>query len=267
MMSEPASILIVDDEAYVRTSVGRALELSGYAVQMAADGEEALQRLAAAACDLMLLDLRLPGMSGTAVMRTASQLYPELLIIVLTGYADEESAIAAVQSGAVDYLCKPISVHQVVATVDLTLRARADRLRRRDLMRALAQTMEALAALPLDRLTEAARPRDNSTLRAGPLVLDVRRRQVRAAGRTEDRAAELSEEETGVLAALMAQPGRIISARVLARGVRGQEMTELEAEQMLRPLVFELCRKLAAHSGRPDAIRGARRAGYFLAVD
>jgi DNA-binding response OmpR family regulator len=104
-------------------------------------------------------------------------------------------------------------------------------------------------------------------LRAGPLVLDVGRRQVRAAGRIEDRAAELSEEETGVLAALMAQPGRIISARVLARAVRGQEMTEWEAEQLLRPLVFDLCRKLASHAGRPDAIRSARRAGYFLAAD
>jgi len=135
------------------------------------------------------------------------------------------------------------------------------------LMQALAQTMEALAALPLERFIEPARPRNDSTLRAGSLVLDVARRQVRAADHGEDRAAELTEEETAVLAALMAQPGRIISARVLARGVHGQEMTEWEAEQLLRPLVFELCRKLASHAGRPDAMRNARRAGYFLAVD
>ncbi len=102
-------LLIVDDESAVRDLLSTFCTSQGYIVDTAPDGEAALDALSGADHALCILDLRLPGMSGIEVLRRARELAPDCEVIILTGYADVESAVAALRLGAYDYLQKPLA--------------------------------------------------------------------------------------------------------------------------------------------------------------
>ena len=106
-------VLIVDDEKNIRFSLSKALEKLEVPVETAASGEEALGKLTQADYDLMLLDLRMPGMDGMEVLRQVSQQLPELKVIIITAYGSLDLAVEAMRLGAVDFLQKPIDVTQV----------------------------------------------------------------------------------------------------------------------------------------------------------
>ncbi len=123
-----ARLLVVDDEALIRTSLARALSLQGYAVEEAGCGREALESLKQTVYDLMVLDMHMPDIDGVAVMRHARHLQPELSIIILTGHPTLENAIAGVKLGAVDYLLKPASMREILAAVTEALQKRPQQL-------------------------------------------------------------------------------------------------------------------------------------------
>jgi len=106
-------VLIVDDEKNVRFSLSKTLEKLEIPVETAASGEEALDKLAQVEYDLMLLDLRMPGMDGMEVLRQVSHQLPELKVIIITAYGSLNLAVEAMRLGAVDFLQKPLNVTQV----------------------------------------------------------------------------------------------------------------------------------------------------------
>jgi DNA-binding response OmpR family regulator len=105
-MSSPA-ILIVDDEKNIRLTLASALEALKVPVDTASTGEEALQKLTEKSFNLMLLDLKLPGMDGLEVLRRVADKYPDLMVIMITAYGSIEVAVEAMRIGAVDFLQKP----------------------------------------------------------------------------------------------------------------------------------------------------------------
>jgi len=105
-MSSPA-ILIVDDEKNIRLTLASALEALKVPVDTASTGEEALQKLTEKSFNLMLLDLKLPGMDGLEVLRRVTDKYPDLMVIMITAYGSIEVAVEAMRIGAVDFLQKP----------------------------------------------------------------------------------------------------------------------------------------------------------------
>jgi CheY-like chemotaxis protein len=106
-------ILIVDDEKNIRLALSMSLEKLEVPVETAASGEEALEKLAQGGYELMLLDLRMPGMDGMEVLRRVSQQMPELKIIIITAYGSIDLAVEAMKLGAVDFLQKPFDANQV----------------------------------------------------------------------------------------------------------------------------------------------------------
>src|SRR5215203_3728118 len=100
-------LLIVDDEAALRAAIAERLADQGYAVEQAGSGEEALQRLADFAFDILVTDLRLPGISGSAVVAAALERYPDIIAIVITGYGTVKDAVEAIKQGAADFITKP----------------------------------------------------------------------------------------------------------------------------------------------------------------
>src|SRR5215218_3299651 len=100
-------LLIVDDEGALRLAIAERLADHGYAVEQAGSGEEAVQRLAEFAFDVLLTDLRLPGISGTAVLDAALERYPDIIAIVITGYGTVKDAVEAIKQGAADFITKP----------------------------------------------------------------------------------------------------------------------------------------------------------------
>ncbi len=116
-MPEPMRILIVDDELIARENLSRVLEREGYTVTSAASGEEALGMLESSAPDLVLTDLKMPGMGGIDLLTEIKRLRPPTEIIMVTAYATVDSAIAAMKRGAYDYLSKPFKLDEVRAVV------------------------------------------------------------------------------------------------------------------------------------------------------
>lgn len=110
-------VLVVDDEASIRELLTRTLALTEYDVEAVADGRTGLDRLRQGPYDLLVADLRMPGMDGLTLIREARRLQPGLRVIIITGYSSEASAIEAVNLGVVGYLVKPFRVPQVLAAV------------------------------------------------------------------------------------------------------------------------------------------------------
>jgi DNA-binding NtrC family response regulator len=101
------SILIVDDEHNIRLTLSRALEALKVDIDTAASGEEALAKLKEKKFTLILLDLRMPGMTGMEVLRKLRETRPEIRVIIMTAYGTIESAVEAMKLGAVDFIQKP----------------------------------------------------------------------------------------------------------------------------------------------------------------
>ena len=117
-MSDKRKILIVDDDEVVRRSYLRSLESCSVSVEAASNGEEALQAMEQNPVDVVLLDMRMPGMDGLTVLRTIKQKWPESEVVIITGYPTVDSAKEAVRLGAYDYLAKPVGPQDVVNVTD-----------------------------------------------------------------------------------------------------------------------------------------------------
>jgi excisionase family DNA binding protein len=108
-------VLVVDDEASIRDLLAKTLALAEYDVDVVPDGRSALERMRMNPYDLLIADLKMPGMDGLAVIREAKRYKADLPVIIITGYSTESSAIEAVNLGVSGYLTKPFRVPQVLA--------------------------------------------------------------------------------------------------------------------------------------------------------
>jgi excisionase family DNA binding protein len=108
-------VLVVDDEASIRDLLSKTLALAEYDVDAAPDGRSALERMRLYPYDLLIADLKMPGMDGLTVIREAKRYKADLPVIIITGFSTESSAIEAVNLGVAGYLTKPFRVPQVLA--------------------------------------------------------------------------------------------------------------------------------------------------------
>jgi two-component system, NtrC family, response regulator HydG len=136
-----ARVLIVDDEPDMVENCARILARAGYTCQTATDSRAALALLESAPPDLLLTDLKMPGMDGMELLRRARDLDPALPVIMITAFATIESAVAAIKEGAFDYLPKNFSVDQLSVAVERALRHRELHLENRNLREQLQQML------------------------------------------------------------------------------------------------------------------------------
>ncbi len=123
-MQNPANILVIDDEMGIREACKRALAAEGYAVDAAEDGNLGLQKIREKSYDLILMDLMMPGIGGLDLIRKTNEIDPEIIIVVITGYATIETAVEATKRGAYDYLPKPFAPEALAALVKRGLEKR-----------------------------------------------------------------------------------------------------------------------------------------------
>lgn len=116
-MSATGAILLVDDDEVFRERLARALRERGYAVASAGDHDGALAAARAARPDFAVVDLRMPGLSGLALIAPLRELAPAARVVVLTGYGSITSAVEALRAGAHDYLSKPVDADQIIAAL------------------------------------------------------------------------------------------------------------------------------------------------------
>lgn len=120
-----ARVLVVDDEASIRDLLSKTLALAEYEVDTAADASTALDRVRGLDYDLLIADLKMPGMDGLTLIRQVKRIRSELPVIIITGFSTESSAIEAVNLGVAGYLTKPFRVPQVLAAAAKALGAPA----------------------------------------------------------------------------------------------------------------------------------------------
>jgi len=118
MTNPSARILVVDDEKLIRWSVAERLQRDGYEVLSAESGEQALEIVAATPPDLMLLDVRLPGIDGVQTLQRALSLHPELAVLMMSAHSTVDIAVEAMKHGAIDFLVKPFPFQQLDAAVE-----------------------------------------------------------------------------------------------------------------------------------------------------
>jgi len=263
-MLQGARLLIVDDEKAMRLSLSEIFKMRGAQVTTAADGREAVELLNEHDFDLMLLDLKMPGMSGMQVLEVAQKVRPGTVVILLTAFATLDSAIAALRRGAHDYLLKPCEPRALIAGVERGLTKRGEFMRRQSLVGLMEQTVSALktdptappAPMPLP-------PGSEDFLRAGDLTIDLKKRLALLG----DQTLALSPTEFSVLAHFVRNPDRAITCSELVREGLGYECIEQEARPVIRVHIHRLRQKIEANPDEPKKLVTVRAAGYMLVTE
>ena len=237
-----SSILIVDDEPVARKSLTDILRLEGYNVNAVPNGQAAVEYVRMNHTDLMLVDLRMPGMDGLEVVQVVNQLAPDTEIILLTAYASTETAIQALRLRIHDYLQKPAPPAQIVSSVKKGLERRAARMQARSSGIDAADADEVLGTITLNDGTE----------------IDLSRRQITL----KDTQVNLTPAEGRLLRILLANEGKVFAHRELVLLVQGYDTSQREAPEILRPLVSRLRHKLEVFPLLSDHIISIRGTGY-----
>jgi len=264
-MLQDAKLLIVDDEKAMRVSLAEIFTLRGAQVMTAADGREAVELLNQRDFDLMLLDLKMPGMSGIQVLEVAQKVRPGTVVILLTAHATLDSAISAMRRGAHDYLLKPCEPRALVAGVERGLAKRAEFLRRQNLVGLMEQTVSALKTdtKPLAAPAVPQSPKEDSILRASDITVDIKKRMALLG----NRPLTLSPTEFSVLAHFVRNPDRAIPCTELVRDSMGYECSEQEARPVMRVHIHRLRQKIEAEPEKPKRLVTVRAAGYMLVTE
>jgi two-component system, OmpR family, response regulator RegX3 len=221
-------ILVVDDTEAILDAVTDALAAEGFEVQGASDGRAALETAQAEQFDLVILDLMLPGLSGTEICRRLRAESP-VPIIMLTARDAEADRVLGLEIGADDYVTKPFSEVELLSRVRAILRRR-----------------------------ELDRPRDAAVRRLGGLSVDVVKHEVRADGET----IALSPSEYKLLAFLAEEPGRVFTRREIMQHL--WQSTYVGDERACDAHVSTLRRKIERDASHPERIVTVPGFGYKL---
>jgi len=173
-MTPKASLLVVDDELIVRDSLDKWFREEGYGVTVAESAQEALARMAAKRFDLALVDIKMPGTDGVELQRRMHEIDSDMLVIMMTGYASVETAVAALKNGAYDYVSKPFDPDDISHTVHNALahkQAQQENARLRETVASVVRPQEIVGQSPsMVRVFEAIQtvgPTDATVLISG----------------------------------------------------------------------------------------------------
>jgi DNA-binding response OmpR family regulator len=230
-MSKP-TVLVVEDDAAIRRGVVDALTYGGYEVLEARDGDEGMRMAVRTGCDLLLLDLVLPGRQGLEILAEVRLTRPTLPVIILTARGDEADRVKGLELGADDYVVKPFSVKELLARAQAVLRRSPER------------------------------PTDVDVIRFAGGVVHVARGEVHFA---DGSRSAVSERELELLRYLAGNRGRAISRDEILRRVWRIDPERLET-RTIDMHIARLREKLKDDAESPRIIRTVRGKGYMFAV-
>jgi two-component system response regulator MtrA len=221
-------VLVVEDESYVRELVSYTLQGAGYRVYSVGDGESALRQMQQTTPDLVVLDIRLPGMDGWEVCRQIRR-DSNVPILIMTALAEDESHVKGLRLGADDYVAKPFSPMVLAARVQALLRRAAP--------------------------TLSQRP-----IRLRGLTIDVGSHEVSR----DDEPVHLTPTEFRILATLAQRPGQAIASRELMRDAQGYDVSDHDAQEIVKVHVRHLRHKIEPQPDQPRYVLTVRGMGYML---
>jgi DNA-binding response OmpR family regulator len=229
-----ASILVVEDDPAVALALEVALKGEGYLPLLAATGDKGLEIGLAQAPDLLILDVRLPGMDGFELLRRLRAGGSKAPVIILTARDEEVDTILGLELGADDYMTKPFRVRELLSRVKSQLR------------RAYGDLADALGG---------------RIIRADELLIDLERRRVSRAGKK----ISLTPTEFEILRLLAEKPGRVFSRRDLLERVRDYDAAISGDEKTINVHVSHLRDKVEEDPSSPRFVMTVRGVGYAFA--
>ncbi|MFP4438159.1 MAG: response regulator transcription factor [Chloroflexaceae bacterium] len=259
-MSQPAYILVVDDETNIRLTLSALLTRAGYSVTEAATGEEAVELLKQRPFDLMLVDLKMPGIDGMQVVAAARDLKLDSAIIVLTGHGTLETAVEGLHHGIFDYLLKTTDPVQVVERVKAALEDRTQKIRQRELLDVVGEAVKELRGPNKQAATGTTGGAAERLITVGELQLDTWHQVATLA----DRSLSLTPTEFRVLLCLAEHAGQMLSYAQLVRCAQGYDTSEIEAGELIKPHIHHLRQKLEPDPASPRYLLNVRGKGYIL---
>ena len=172
-------ILIVDDEAPIRALLGEHLQQVGYQIMLAPNGSAALEMLNAGEFDLVLTDVRMPGMNGLELLAEVVRTRPAVGVLMLTACEDLTLAVNAMRIGALDYILKPFRLSEITVSVQEALARRRNQLEQTERMRLLEETVNE-RTVELRRMLDRLHDASETTLEALVAALDAREHETKA---------------------------------------------------------------------------------------
>lgn len=257
---ESQRVLIIEDDTVVRLMLEARLKKAGYSVTTVANGEAAVERLRATHYDLLLTDLNLPNMSGVEVMAAARSIDPQLPVVVLTGAASLESAIAAIDHGAAAYIRKPIRGDEIERRVAAALGRRYASSLQNNALLQLAGELRRIAESQSHIYTTGTASASAESIQVGPLLIDPGRHLVSREGQP----IVLSSGEFDLLLYFARHREQVLSATQLVRDVIGFDCSTIEARELVKARVHKLRQKIELTPHAPRWLLSVRGVGYVL---
>lgn len=231
-------IMVVDDEEVARETLSEIIKMEGYDVTTFSNGESAIEFIRNNSVDLILLDVKMPGMGGHEVVKVVTQISPDTEIILLTAFGSMASAVEALRQRVHDYLLKPASPTQILDSIKNGLARREKRLK---------------------ALEEEASPTLFYNFADG-IGVDLSRRRISNKNKSEF----LTPAEGQLLKVFIENPGKVFSHRDIVLLVQGYEVSNKEAQEILRPLVSRLRTKLVDFPSLLERVISVRGTGYVF---
>lgn len=253
-----SKILVVDDEQSLRVSLQEILHLAGYEADAVGTGEQAIECITHDDYDLILLDLKMPGMDGLEVLKETTRLSPDTRVIMLTAHGSLESAIEALRYGAHDYILKPSTSSDILSSVARGLAKRAEKQRKRLLLDQIDRSIRRLKdAEGAEYSVEKEQPAQ--ALPDG-VMIDLERRVIWRG----PLSVSLTPTEGRLMKVFIDNRGQVMTHQELVLLAQGYETSEWEAPEVLRPIVSRLRRKLSEFPEGKNWITNVRGTGYIF---
>ena len=224
-------ILVIEDDAAIRQGIVDALTFHSFAATQATDGAAGLHAALVGDCDLILLDLILPGMLGLDILKQVREAHPTLPVIILTAKGEEHDRVTGLRLGADDYVVKPFSIKELIARIDAVLRRSPER------------------------------PSDITRLSIQDATIDLSRSELRF---LDGSRCELSEREVELLGYLVRNRGRAISREEMLSRVWRLEPHGIDT-RTIDMHIARLREKLRDNAAQPQIILTVRGKGYMFA--
>ena len=225
-------ILIVEDEEAIREGLVDLLEIEGYEIDIAEDGEKAMEKVRQNQPHLVILDLMLPKSSGYEVCRYIRKTYPQIFILMLTAKTEEINKIQGLEMGADDYVTKPFSVFELMARIKSMLRRREHE-------------------KPVSIST-------NETLQFGDINIDFKKYEATKLGHP----IELSAKEYQILKYFSQRKGEVVTREDLLQAIWGYSVDNMPTTRTVDNQIVKLRQKVELDTENPIYIKSVRGVGY-----